>query len=195
MKAKKWTDNFNSLEIDQQIKVAKAIAEELQFKGVNEDENPNDELTKEVSAFFNSLLKHYNTKQDLNEFKKTLNTFQKLSPERQDMVVKELTNSLQKYNREQKKEQQKLLCKEYGHHFGKWEYETWTTYSNGEIDHQKVYNMPSLHERWYRVCSKCGYVESLGHEPDELRIKREEKETVEQIKRLEEKLVAIRSKH
>ena len=67
MKTKQWIYNFNSLEPNQQLEIAKALVEELKDneRYLDAEDKYNDAMSKTIRSFFNRMLNNTNTKQDL----------------------------------------------------------------------------------------------------------------------------------
>ena len=89
-------------------------------------------------------------------------------------------------------EDKEKICQQEGHTFSKWKHNKWPEYIDTVIDHQHVHNYPIEHENWERTCSRCGFVEEVEHEPQELIDERKEKNKKARIKRLERELKKIK---
>ncbi len=193
MKTKQWVDNFNSLDPIRKLEVVDAIRDGLEeiMRSINEECNKSkqDELRK----FFHRFIKYCNEKEEFIGIKEGLKTFQTLSPERQERVIKVAINQIESCKREQQQEAKENTCKEQGHIMTDWSYRTWTEKGTpGWIDHQWCEGFDEQHEAWSRYCKRCGKVERIFEEPDELRIPREEKEIKQKIKNLEQELAMLR---
>ena len=194
MKTKQWIYNFKTLDSNQQLEVSKAIVDELKE---NERysfavDNYDDEMSQEVRLFFNKMIKVANTKQELKKLQKVLSSFQSLNRERQSNVIESLVSLLNSYYEDQVHEEKEKICQSEGHVMGEWEYDSWTSYEDTVIDHQFVHGFECYHEEWMRTCSRCGYKEITEIEPEEVRIKREEKERQDKIKKLEKELEKLK---
>ncbi len=196
MKIKQWIYNFNSLDPNQQLEIAKALVEELKDneRYLDAEDEYNNEMSQAVRLFFNRMVKNANTKQELKDLQTTLSCFQSLSPERQSKVIESIVSSIQHYYGIQEHEQRERICQSEGHVMGEWEYHSWTTYEDTVIDHQQVHGLECHHEEWTRTCKRCGFKEKSKIEPEEERTKREEIEKQARIKKLEKELRVLRGK-
>ena len=189
----KWVYNYNSLNPDDQFEVAAAIANELKDNEIFLDEDEYDkEKSRIVREFFNSI-KH-NTKQseNLKEFADIFERFECLSQNTKRKVINDIFEIVAKYIGIQEQENKEKVCEHEGHIFGEWKHNNWTEYIDAVIDHEHVHDYPIEHENWKRTCSRCGFVDKVDYEPQELIDERKEKNKKARIKKLESQLKKLK---
>lgn len=209
MKIKQWIYNFNSLDPNQQLEIAKALVEELKDneRYLDAEDEYNNEMSQAIRLFFNKMVKNANTKQDLNALQTTLSCFQSLSPERQSKVIESIVSSIQHYYEIQEHEQKEGICKREGHLFDEWrkvEYKNSRhidSKDNSYYDRNGYLRSYTTHTYedydeiyWIRTCKRCGYSEKSLQEPKEVIEKREEEEKQARIKKLEKELRNLKGK-
>lgn len=195
MKSKKWIDNYNSLNPNNQLEVAEAIVNKLKDneKNFNDDEY-DKENSKVVRELFNSIKNKINQSEELKKFNNVFNRYESLSPNNRKKVSNEIFKTIVKYLRIQKQDDKNKICEHEGHIFGKWKNIKWTEFVDTVIDHQYIDDYPIEHEEWFRTCTRCGFVERVEYEPEELFDERKEKEIKEKIKKLEQELKDLKNK-
>lgn len=192
MKTKQWVDNFNSLDSTQKLEVVDAIRDGLEeiMSSINEECNKSKQDI--LRQFFHKFIKFCSEKEKLCSIKDNFKTFQALSVERQERVIKSVIDTIESCRREQKQEDKENTCKEQGHIMTDWSYHRWTKKTTpGWIDHQWCEGFDVQCEEWSRYCKRCGRVERTGREPDELRIPREREEIKQKIKKLQGELATL----
>ena len=190
----KWIYNYNGLDPDNQLVVAEAIANELKDNEMTFDEDEYDkEKSRIVREFFNSIRNNARQSEELKKFADIFERYESLSQDNRKKVINEVFKIVVKYLGIQEQEDKEKICKQEGHTFGKWKHNIWTEYIDTVIDHQHVPNYPIELENWERTCSRCGFVEEVEHEPQELIDKRNEKNKKARIKRLERELKKLKS--
>ena len=190
----KWINNYNSLNPDNQLKVAEAIVNELRDNEMTFDEDEYDkEKSRIIREFFNSIMNNARQSEELKKFADIFERYENLSQGNRKKVINEIFGIVVKYLGIQEQEDKEKMCQQEGHTFGKWKYNKWTIYIDTVIDHQPVHNYPIDKENWERTCSRCGFVEEVECEPQELIDERKEKNKKARIKRLERELKKIES--
>ena len=190
----KWLYNYKGLNPNSQLEVAEAIAYELRENEIICGESEYDEeKSRIIRDFFDSIKLNAEQNKDLKNIADVLERFENLSPNNKRKVITEVFEVVKKYLGIQEQEDKEKKCQQKGHVFGKWEHIKWTSYVDTVIDHQPVHDFPIEHENWRRTCSRCGFVEKVGYEPQELIDAREEKNKQVRIKRLESELRRLKS--
>ena len=203
MKTKQWIYNFNSLDPDQQLEIAKAVVEELKDNEelLDAEDEYNNEMSQAIRLFFNKMIKNANTKQDLKALQTTLSYFQSLSPEKQSMVIDSIVSSIQRYHEMQVCEQKESICQQEGHTFDEWRkvenkrFRDIDSRNDNYYDrngYERKYSTQSYEKYdevyWIRTCKRCGYIEKSLQEPEEVIEKRKEEEKQARIRTLEKEL-------
>ena len=209
MKTKQWIYNFNSLDPDNQLEIAKALVEELKDneRYLDAEDKYNNEISQTLRLFFNKMIKNVNTKEELETLQTTLSYFQSLSPERQSKVIESIVSSTKHYHEMQELEKKKDVCQQEGHLFGEWERVEYNKSRRVDSKNQSYYdNNGYLHNYktdtyedynesyWLKTCKRCGYSEKSIEEPEEITQKREEEKKQARIKRLEKELSRLKGK-
>ena len=209
MKTKQWIYNFNSLDPNQQLEIAKALVEELKDNEsyLTLEDEYNNEMSQEIREFFNKMIKNANKKQDLKALQTTLSSFQSLSPEKQSKVIESIVSSIQHYSKIQEQEQKESICQREEHIFNEWKKVKYTkihhidSTDNSYYDHNGYLRNYTTHTYedyadicWERTCKRCGYSEKSMQEPKEVIIKRKEDEKQARIKKLEKELRDLKRK-
>lgn len=190
----KWIYNYNNLNPYSQLEVAEAIVNELKYNEMAFDESEYDkENSRIVREFFNSIMNNAEQAEKLKKFADILERFESLSQNNRRKVLNEVFEIVVKYLGIQEQENKEKVCQQEGHIFGKWIQNKWTEYIDTVIDHQHIHDFPIEHENWQRKCSRCGFVETVEHEPQELIDARKEKNKKARIKRLESELKRLKN--
>ena len=185
----KWIYNYNGLDPDNQLVVAEAIANELKNNEMTFNEDEYDkEKSRVIREFFNSIRNNARKSEEFKEFADIFERYESLSQDNRKKVINEVFEIVVKYLGIQEQEDKEKICQQEGHTFSKWKHNKWTEYIDTVIDHQHVQNYPIEHKNWKRTCSRCGLVEAVEHEPQELIDERKEKNRKARIKRLEREL-------
>ncbi len=190
----KWIYNYNGLSPDSQLEVAEAIVDELRDNELTFDESEYDkEKSRIIREFFDTIVLNLEENEELKKVANILGEVENLSQNNKRKVIDEVFGVVVKYLGIQKQENKEKVCHQEGHIFGKWEHNICTTYIDTVIDHQRVHNFPVEHENWKRTCSRCGFVDVVDHEPQELIDTRKEKNKKARIKRLESELRRLKN--
>ena len=190
----KWINNYNSLNQDGQLEVAEAIANELRDNELTFDESEYDkEKSRIIRDFFDTIKLNVDQNKELKKIADVLEKFENLSQNNKIKVINEVFEVVAKYLGIQEQENKEKVCQQEGHIFDKWKHNKWTTYIDTVIDHQHVHNFPVEHENWERTCSRCGFVDEVDHEPQELIDARKEENKKARIKRLESELKRLKN--
>ena len=189
----KWKYDFNDLNPDDQLKIAKSIMGELQD---NESFLEADEYDKQKSKivinFFKELINSTTNKNKLKEYTDLLNRFKSLSDKNKDNAISEILNIIKKYILIQEQSDKETICLSEGHKFGKWEHNEWTTYETTCIDHEIIPNYPVKHEVWVKTCTRCGYKSKTHEEPKSITYAKNRKDKQNRIKELEQELKMLK---
>lgn len=189
----KWIFNYNGLDPDDQLLVAEAIANELRDNEATFNENEYDkEKSRIVREFFNSIKNSATKSQEFKKIADIFERYESLSQDNKKKVINEISKIVAKYLGIEEQENKEKICKEEGHIFGNWKRRTWTTKEvywdagpQGYVDVE--------HEAWERTCSRCGFIEKIDYEPQELIDERKEKNKKARIKKLERELKKLKS--
>lgn len=189
----KWINNYNGLDPDNQLLVAEAIANELRNNEMAFDEDEYDkEKSRIVREFFNSIRNNAKQSEQLKKYADIFERYEKLSQSNRKKVINDVFGIVVAYLDIQEQEDKEKICQQEGHTFGKWKRRTWTTKEvywdagpQGYVDVE--------HEVWERTCSRCGFVEKVDYEPQELIDERKEKNKKARIKRLESELKRLKN--
>lgn len=188
----KWVSNYRGLTPDNQLEVAEAISKELRDNETIYDESEYDKRkSKIIRIFFDRILLHANQDKELEKITTILYKFEELSQDNQNKATNEVLKIIAKYLNIQERENNENICKEQGHLFNEWKERCWTTKEvywdagpQGYIDVE--------HKEWHRACERCGFVDKVDLEPQELINAREEKNRKVRIKKLESELSKLK---
>lgn len=190
----KWMCHYNGLNPDSQLEVAEAIASELRDNELTFDENEYDkEKSRIIREFFDTIKSNAEENKELKKIANVSEKFENLSQKNKRKVINEVFKIVTKYLGIQEQENKEKICQQEGHMFGKWEHNKWTTSVDTVIDHQHVHDLPVEHENWERTCGRCGFVDTVDQEPQELIAARKEKNKKARIKRLESELKRLKN--
>ena len=187
-KKERWLSKFEELEPEEQLEVADFIREELDLNvEIAEDEGGEYNIlySRKVEDFFEKFL--YCLKAD-NIAKKNLDILKKfysLNEKNKKKAILEFSKTISKYLYLEEIDNKKKICKNEGHNFTKWTINKWTTSEYFMEDHSEH---DVEHIAWRRSCKRCGYVESVEKEPQELIDARNEKAKQNKIKKLKQQL-------
>lgn len=191
MKLERWIDGLETLSPTNQLKVAKAIKEELSFNRKALDDEKDEELSEILEEFFNTFQKMVEEDNEFKEYKSIPQRIVLLSKKSQYELVKELLQTLKSCEEEDIQMKKEETCKEKGHKYTDWKKSTWTTqelvWDAGPAGYIDV-----NHCEWTRTCKRCGLFEKSVREPDEVYEERKRKEKEEEIKRLEKRLKELK---
>ena len=193
-KKERWLSKFEELEPEEQLEVADFIREELDLNveiAEDEGEEYNILYSRKEEDFFEKFI--YSLKAN-NIAKKNLDTLKKfdsLNEKNKKKVILELSKIISKYLYLEEIDNKKKICSNEGHDFTKWTTNKWTTSEYFMEDHREH---DVEHIAWIRSCKRCGYVESVEEEPQELIDARNEKEKQIKIKELKQELKKLEGK-
>ena len=170
-----WTRNYEKLDPNNQLLVAETIANELKLNEKYLEENEYDhKKSKIVRELFSSILKDLKKPEEFNKFDSVFKKFDDLSLSNKRKLINVIYDIVCTYVRLQEQENKETICKNSGHLFGNWVYNKWTNYIDAEVDNHHVHNLPIERQEWTRICSRCGHIETVQKEPQELVQKRNE---------------------
>lgn len=131
-------------------------------------------------------------KSDNLEVQKALRDFQQLPAKHQINILNSFVQNVRIEKKNNAYEIAINTCSKQGHIFDKWKHNKWITYVDTVIDHQHISDFPVEHENWERTCSRCGFIDKLDYEPQELIDARNKKNKQKKIKRLERELKRLK---
>ena len=188
MKIDYWINNFKSFNSKQQLKIAEVIKNELETDELFKDENEYDvSKSEQIRSFFRTLLETTIKKEDVEKNKDILKRFEKLSLNYRIDALYKIIEIIESSYKKQEQEMGANICQKEGHIFSDWEYHSYTTHGLVMYPDHQVGEGLIEHTFWRRVCNRCGYKEEELFEPEEARVKREEKEKQERAKYEEQK--------
>lgn len=175
-----------------------------------EDENTCSyfEIIWDYKTYFETLSMHEiekgiafkkNKKYNQSELLKAISTFKNLPIKHQLSVLKSFVNKVKKECTLEERELVESECARKGHDYSKWEEIKYRTSERNPYLDSRDYIVPEgmeyitiKHTRWERTCARCGYVESVDQEPQELIDERNERNKKAKIKSLEEELKRLK---
>ena len=112
----------------------------------------------------------------------------------------ELFNSITTYFDTQKYNNVLQTCREEGHLFSKWIEERLTkTMTIGDAGIESLYTGIGTrvvkYKEWHRTCERCGFVETVEEEPQELIDARKEKNKKARVRKLENELKKLKGEN
>ena len=164
----KWINNFGNLEDRNQIKVAKAIMEQLELNEEVAAEGYDIEKSKVVREFFDKLIPCLKDKDTLEKYSSAFNKFDSLSGENKGKLIDEIHKVMNKYIEIQEQDDKEEYCKINGHKFGKWKYFSYDETRDEWYDGHLYENCRCEVSGWERTCSKCGLREETNSKPKQL---------------------------
>ena len=191
MKLERWLEGLETLSPTNQLKVAKAIREELSFNRRNLDDKKDQELSEVLEEFYSTFIKMIEEDNEFSEYKSMPDRILNLSKKSQYKLFKAIFRELKICEKDDVQAKKEETCKEKGHKYTEWKRHTWTTQAPvwdaglaGYVDVE--------HCSWSRKCKRCGLYEESGMEPEEVYEERKRKEKEEEIKRLEKRLEELK---
>lgn len=191
MKLERWLEGLETLSPTNQLKVAKAIREELNFNRRDLDNQKDQELSKLLEEFFSTFEKMLEEDNEFSEYKNIPERITNLSKNSQYKLFKVIFCELKICEKDDVQAKKEQICKENGHKYTEWKRHTWTT-RTPVWDAGLVGYMDVEHSCWSRKCKRCGFYDKSGIEPDEEYEERKRKEKEEEIKRLEKRLEELK---
>lgn len=128
-----------------------------------------------------------------NNFLKAIEDFKQLPINYQISILDSFVQNVEIGKRNNQHDIAVNTCSTEGHIFGKWKHNKWTVYVDTVIDHEHINNYPDEKENWERTCSRCGFIEKVECEPQELIDAKKEKNKKARIKRLESELKRLKN--
>ena len=191
----KWLYNYYSLDPDNQLIIAEAIVSELKDNEelLDAEDKYDNEKSKIVRNLFNSIVENVKEAKDFKKFSDIIGKYEALSDNHKKEVMNEISEIISDHISKQEQELKEQTCWKEGHIFGKWKHNKWTEYSDTYIDHEFIHDYPDEKENWKRVCERCGFIEKVEKEPQELIDARKEKDRKERIKKLETELKRLKN--
>ncbi len=187
---KTWIHNFENLDPEQQIEVAKAIVDILERKYYWESETKEEK--DKIVEFLRKFLQGVSQRKNIDNYESLLTRFNGLTRENKDKAIASIIDTIKSYIRRDEHEANEKICEKEGHDFGKWDSRSWTEKAvvwdagpQGTVDATVI--------EWFRTCKRCGYIEKSQTEPEEARIERQEIERIARIHNLEKELEKINS--
>lgn len=191
----KWISSYKNLEPVNQLVVAQIIMQELKDnESLLNDGEYNVNESELVRNFFEKNESILSQNQKIFDTMKVLEKYNNMSQKNKEKVIKEIVKIVKKYDTIQEQEDKEKICLNEGHTFKKWKKITYTTkevfWDAGPRGYIDVEN-----NVWKRTCSRCGLVETVENEPQELIDERKEKAKKAKIKRLERELEKLKKEN
>ena len=127
-----------------------------------------------------------------SELGEALKSFNILSAKYQLIILKSFLEKVNECESDYFKDEAAKMCNKEGHQFSKWRKDVVVDYEDVWIDHQLIPNYRIEKTVWKRTCSRCGYVETVEKEPQELIDEENQKKKQVEIKRLERRLKKLK---
>lgn len=132
------------------------------------------------------------TNSNRNELISALKSFKGLPLKYQLSILKSFLKKVKECEKDFSHEEAVKTCENEGHQFSKWKKAINVSYEDVVIDHQPIHNYKIESVVWQRTCNRCGHIESVEEEPQELADERRERRKKAEIKRLERKLQKLK---
>lgn len=195
----KWIYNYNSLNPDNQLLVAEAIVNELRDNEITFDDGEYDkEKSKIVREFFELIINNVKQAEELKKFANIFERYEELSQDNRKEVINKIIEIIVKYLGIQEQEEKVQVCRKQGHINTPWKridyIETIENPYWGSRDYIVMDQwIKEKRTKWVRECKRCGYVETVMEEPQELIKASKEKNKKARIKRLEDELKRLKN--
>lgn len=183
----KWIYEYLDLNQNSQLEIAEAIIRELSINESDEKDYDEKKSNKLKNLFYKMKLNIEHNK-ELKIFDK----YENLSDKNKNKVIHEMVVAISKCLSIEEKEEKEKICEQEGHLFTNWEKEELTTYMESVIDHDTI-TYPEKHIIWTRKCNRCGTIDKVYNEPQELIDERKDKNKKKKIKRLENELKKLKN--
>lgn len=175
-----------------------------------EDENTNSyyEIIWDYKTYFETLSMHEiekglafkkNKKYNQSEMIKAISAFKNLPVKHQLSVLKSFMSKVKKECELEASELVEAECTRKGHDYSQWKEIKYKTSERNPYLNSRDYIVPEgmeyitvEHTKWERTCARCGYVETVEQEPQELIDERERQNKKAKIKSLEEELKRLK---
>ena len=190
---KAWADKFVSFSEAYQLEIAETIIDELAFNERISVGPYDNEKSANIRRTFERLKTYLEHEVEATEVEELFAQIDSLSDENKDRLSTAILALLVEYFDLQSQQDKEAVCTRDGHDFSEWQYHEWTSYERVCIDHQIVDNYPIEHEEWTRKCQRCGFVQKVTTEPEEVREARLKSEKAAEIKALRKRLKELQS--
>ncbi len=139
------------------------------------------------------------SEKDNIEFMNSVIQFKKLPLSHRISVIKSFNRKVKKQKLLLEKEMIDTICKKNGHDFTEWQFKNIKVMEKNPYLGSRDYIVPEgmewiakTYPQWKRTCKRCGLIEEVTSEPDEIREKRLESEKQIQIEKLEHQLKLLK---
>ena len=132
---------------------------------------------------------------DSNKIIESLIDFKQLPLKYQIAVLEFFGAKVDEYKQIVSQEAAEKICASEGHQFSKWKKFVDINYEDAWIDHELIHNYRSEKTMWERTCARCGYVERVEQEPQELVDQQRKINKQAKIKKLEKTLRKLKDDH
>lgn len=155
------------------------------------------EVIWDYKTYFESVsMAHIESKIESNPneniFVEAMIDFKQLPLNYQIEILKSFSRKVDECKASYLHDQAVIECLNEGHQFSKWKKITWTTQEQVFDAGPRGY-VDVDHINWERMCTRCGFKETVEHEPQELIDARKEKSKQAKIKRLERELNRLKN--
>ena len=142
-------------------------------------------------AFRLSVQNYPNIQDNDDSITKSVSDFNQLPLKYQRVILKVFSAKVKECQEVIAQEETEKICTSEGHQFSTWKKVIDVQYKDVYIDHQFIPNYEIKTTVWERTCSRCGFVEKVKQEPQELIDARQEKNKQAQVRRLTKKLQSL----
>lgn len=132
------------------------------------------------------------TNPNKNQLIFAMKNFKELPLKYQLLVLKSFLEKVRECKKDFSHEEAVKICNSKGHQFSKWEKITYVSYEDVCIDHELIPNYEIKKDVWKRTCKRCGFIETVEQEPQEIIDERKQKSKQAKIKRLEKRLKKLK---
>lgn len=134
-----------------------------------------------------------------SEMLKAISLFRNLPIKYQLSVIKSFVSKVKRESALEKREAVEAECVSKGHDYSEWKKITYSSVERNPYLGLRDYIVPEgkeyisvEHTKWERTCDRCGYVETVEQEPQELIDERNEENKQAKIKKLEKELKLLK---
>jgi len=174
----------------------------------SEDKNNDSyyEIIWDYRTYFEMLSMHEinrglstkDTTYEKNSMINAISTFREMPLKHQLAIIKSFIQKVKRQSEVQKREEIEEQCINKGHNYSDWKVISYTTREKNPYFGLRDYIVSEgyeyidvLHTKWERTCARCGFVETVKEEPQELIDKRKEQEKNARIKELKKELYRL----
>lgn len=156
------------------------------------------EIIWDYKSYFESLSMNVieseigETNSNRNELISALKNFKGLPLKYQLLILKSFLEKVSECEKDFSHEEAVKICNSEGHQFSKWKKTTHVSYEDAWIDHQLIPNYKIENVVWERTCERCGYIDSVEQEPQEVIDEKKQKRKQAEINRLERRLQKLK---